>query len=119
MFVRYRMLAKLVAMWKSDELLEKIDSMLYEMYPRNRKPQGRCCIHKERAVMKYKTMAMMGFTMKDEVSEMTPLSGYVKQMLERKGSSVTDNTVLHVMDEACSSCVKINYEVSIAVIVRS
>ena len=106
------MLAKLVAMWKSDELLEKIDSMLYEMYPRNRKPKGRCCIHKERAVMKYKTMAMMGFTMKDEVSEMTPLSGYVKQMLERKGSSVTDNTVLHVMDEACSSCVKINYEVS-------
>ncbi len=112
MFIRYRMLAKLVAMWKSDELLEKIDSMLYEMYPRNRKPKGRCCIHKERAVMKYKTMAMMGFTMKDEVSEMTPLSGYVKQMLERKGSSVTDNTVLHVMDEACSSCVKINYEVS-------
>ena len=112
MFIRYRLLTELVSMWKKEELLEKIDYMLYEMYPRNRKPKGRCCIHKERAVVKYKTMAMMGFTMKDEVCEMDPLSSYVKRMLKRDGASIQDGNVLHVMDEACSSCVKINYEVS-------
>ena len=112
MFIRYRLLTELVSMWKKGELLEKIDSMPYEMYPRNRKPKGRCCIHKERAVVKYKTMAMMGFTMEDEKNEMTPLSDYVKQMLERDSKAIQNENVLHVMDEACSSCVKINYEVS-------
>ena len=82
------------------------------MYPRNQKPKGRCCIHKERAVIKYKSMAMLGFTMKDEVSEMAPLSSYVKRMFERKGVSMDNCDVLHVMDEACSSCVKTNYEIS-------
>lgn len=112
MFIRYRLLTELVSMWKKGELLEKIDSMPYEMYPRNRKPKGRCCIHKERAVVKYKTMAMMGFTMQDEKNEMDPLSNYVERMLQRKGKPVEDGGFLHVMDEACSSCVKTNYEVS-------
>lgn len=112
MFVRYKLLKKLVAMWKEDSLLDKIDSMPYKMYPRNQKPKGRCCIHKERAVIKYKTMAMLGFTMQDEHSEMDPLSSYVQRMMQRKGIEMENGAVLHVMDEACSSCVKINYEVS-------
>jgi Fe-S-cluster-containing hydrogenase component 2 len=98
-------------MWKNNELLQKIDRMPYEMYPRNQKPKGRCCIHKERAVIKYKTMAMMGFTMQDETDEMTPLSSYARLMLT--GNNHNDKRkLLHVMDEACSSCVKSNYEVS-------
>ena len=112
MFIRYKLLTKMVSMWKHNELHEKIDSMPYEMYPRNQKPKGRCCIHKERAVIKYKSMAMLGFTMQDEVNEMDRLSIYVKRMYKRKGVSMQDGVVLHVMDEACSSCVKSNYEVS-------
>ena len=103
---------KLVAMWKDDTLLENIDSMPYRMYPRNQKPKGRCCIHKERAVVKYKTIAMLGFTMHDELDEMDPLSSYVQRMMQRENIDMQDGAVLHVMDEACSSCVKSNYEVS-------
>ena len=111
MFIRYRLLSKLVALWKNNELLQKIDRLPYEMYPRNQKPKGRCCIHKERAVIKYKMMAMMGFSMQDETDEMTPLSSYARQMLTCK-SPKNEKAILHVMDEACSSCVKSNYEVS-------
>ena len=111
MAIRYRLLSQLVSMWKNNELLDKIDRMPYEMYPRHQKPKGRCCIHKERAVVKYKTMAMMGYTMKDETDELTPLSSYARKMLLRP-ELPRDKAVLHVMDEACSSCVKINYEVS-------
>ena len=39
MFVRYKLLTQLVSMWKRNELLEKIDSMPYEMYPRIQKPK--------------------------------------------------------------------------------
>ena len=103
---------KLVAMWKEGDLVDRIDSVPYRMYPRNQKPKGRCCIHKERAVIKYKIMAMMGFTMEDEFNEMDSLHSYAQRMLNRKGISMNNGAVLHVMDEACSSCVKINYEVS-------
>lgn len=112
MFVRYKLLKKLVAMWKEGDLVDRIDSVPYRMYPRNQKPKGRCCIHKERAVIKYKIMAMMGFTMEDEFNEMDSLHSYAQRMLNRKGVSMNNGAVLHVMDEACSSCVKINYEVS-------
>ena len=94
---RYRLLSQLVSMWKNNELLDKIDRMPYEMYPRNQKPKGRCCIHKERAVVKYKTMAMMGYTMKDETDELTPLSSYARKMLLRP-ELPRDKAVLHVMD---------------------
>lgn len=111
MFVRYQLLAKLVKMWKEDSLLDKIDKMLLEMYPRKRSPKGRCCVYKERAVMKYKTMAMLGFDMSDEVDESERLSSYVRRMMDR---DIPDDKrgILSVMDEACSSCVKINYEIT-------
>ena len=111
MFVRYQLLTKLVKMWKEDSLTTKIDRMLLDLYPRKRNPKGRCCVYKERAVMKYKTMAMLGFDMSDEVDEGERLSSYVNRMLER---DMPDDKrgILSVMDEACSSCVKINYEVT-------
>lgn len=111
MFVRYQLLAKLVKMWKEDSLLDKIDKMLLELYPRKRSPKGRCCVYKERAVMKYKTMAMLGFDMSDEVDESERLSSYVRRMMDR---DIPDDKrgILSVMDEACSSCVKINYEIT-------
>ena len=112
MSVRYKLLKKLVAMWKEGELLDKIDTLPYKMYPRNQKPKGRCCIHKERAVIKYKAMAMLGFTMEDEINEMDTLGSYAQRMFDRDGISMQNGKVLHVMDEACSSCLKINYEVS-------
>ena len=111
MYIRYQLLSRLVNMWKENELLEKIDRLPVELHPRNQKPKGRCCVYKERAVTKYKTMAMMGFDMEDETDETERLSSYAKRMMDRNGLR-PDKSILSVMDEACSSCVKINYEVS-------
>lgn len=111
MFIRYQLLAKLVKMWKDDELLEKIDRLPIDLHPRKQKPLGRCCVYKERAVTKYKTIAMMGFDMEDETDETERLSNYAQRMLKRDNIR-SDKSILSVMDEACSSCVKINYEVS-------
>ena len=68
-------------------------------------------MYKERAVTKYKTMAMMGFDMTDETDETERLSTYAARMMERKEID-SEKSILSVMDEACSSCVKINYEVT-------
>lgn len=111
MFIRYQLLARLVKMWKDNELLERIDRLPLELHPRKQKPKGRCCVYKERAVTKYKTMAMLGFDMEDESDETERLSSYAAKMMERDNLR-PDKSILSVMDEACSSCVKINYEVS-------
>lgn len=111
MYVRYHLLSELVRMWNNDTLTEKIDRIPLEMFPRTEKTQGRCCVHKERAVTKYKTMAMLGFDMSDETDELETLSSYAQRMYNREGVS-KDRGILTVMDEACSSCVKINYEIS-------
>ena len=103
MIVRHELLAKLVRMWKEDRLVEDIDRLPIELSPRKAKPKGRCCIHKERAVWKYKSLPLLGFDMDDEADELTPLSDYARRALGRKGA--TKENIMCVVDEACSSCV--------------
>ena len=78
MIVRHKLLADLVKLWKNDELVEKIDRLPIELSPRKSKPLGRCCVHKERAVWRYKTFPLMGLDMTDEHDEVTPLSEYAR-----------------------------------------
>lgn len=84
MIVRHKLLAKLVNLWKENKLTNEIDRLPIELSPRRSRPLGRCCIHKERAVYKYKLFPLLGFDMTDETDELTPLSEYARHALERK-----------------------------------
>lgn len=110
MIVRHGLLAKLVKLWKENRLLDEIDRLPIELSPRKSKVRGRCCVHKERAVWKYKTLPLLGFDMQDETDELTPLSSYTKQALSRKENE--KKNIMCVVDEACSSCIQVNYEIT-------
>lgn len=111
MIVRHKLLAELVTLWKENRLVSDIDRLPIKLSPRRGKDVvGRCCPHKERAVWKYKMFPLLGFDMDDEEDELTPLSEYAQKALERK-EQLKEN-LLCVIDEACTSCVQINYEVS-------
>ncbi len=110
MIVRHKLLTDLVRLWNQNQLVEKIDRLPIELSPRRKKTLGRCCVHKERAVWKYKSFPLLGWDMSDEQSELTPLSEYARQALERTGT--TKENILCVIDEACSSCVQQNYVVT-------
>ena len=110
MIVRHKLLTNLIKLWKDNQLVERIDRLPIELSPRTSRVLGRCCVHKERAVWKYKSFPLMGFDMSDETDELTPLSEYARKALERKGQQQKDN-ILCVIDEACSSCVQTNYEI--------
>ena len=81
MIVRHGLLAKLVKLWKEDSLVEEIDHLPIKLTPRQSKVRGRCCVHKERAVWKYKMFPLLGYDMTDETDELTPLSHYAKGAL--------------------------------------
>ena len=112
MIVRHRLLKELVKLWKEESLIEEIDRLPIKLSPKGSKHPGRCCIHKERAVWRYKSLPLLGLDMNDETDELTPLSDYVKMALGRDASSAAKDNIMCVIDEACSSCVHTNYEVT-------
>ena len=109
MIVRQRLLTKLIELWNKNELVEQIDRLPLELSPRKSRVLGRCCVHKERAVWKYKSLPLLGFDMNDEQDELTPLSEYARRAMDRTTSK--DN-IMCVIDEACSSCVRTNYDIT-------
>ena len=109
MIVRQRLLTQLIKLWHNGQIRENIDRLPIELSPRNSKPVGRCCIHKERAVWKYKTLPLLGYDMTDETDELTPLSEYFDRAMNRQKPK--DN-IMCVIDEACSSCVHTNYAIT-------
>ncbi len=112
MIVRHRLLTELVKLWKNGELEEKIDRLLLELSPKRSKHLGRCCVHKERAVWKYKSLPLLGMDMDDETDELMPLAEYAKRALGRVENGGMKENILCVVDEACSACVRVNYEIT-------
>ncbi len=102
------LLTRIIKLLKNGELTEKIDRIPLIMRPKSKHPI-RCCVHKDRAVLKYKIMAILGFGVSDETDELTPLRQYARKALEGKEKN---SNFLTVVDEACSSCVQVNYTVT-------
>lgn len=109
MIVRRDIMTKIARLLKEDQLEEKIDRIPLEISPKKRKSNRRCCIYKERAVVKYKMMPVLGLLPEEETDELTPLSEYAKMALQRKAPK---KEILTVVDEACTACVDISYVVT-------
>ena len=111
--VRHRLLTELIKLWKNGKLTsEDIDRLPLKLSPKHSKHAGRCCVHKERAVWKYKALPLMGLNMEDETDELTPLSEYAKMAMDRATNGKPKDEIMCVVDEACSACVQINYEIT-------
>lgn len=109
MIIRRELLQRVIRLHYEGRLNEEIDRIPLKMAPKNSEATRRCCIHKERAVIKYKMFPVLGFTTDYEQDELTPLSVYAQEAYARKAPS---SKVLTVVDEACTSCVQAQYVVS-------
>jgi len=109
MIVRRVLMSKIISLYKEDKLVEEIDRIPLTMSPKNAHARGRCCIHKERAVLKYKMMPILGYRVDEEEDELAQLSHYATKAVNRKQVS---GSILTVVDEACTACVKTNYVVT-------
>lgn len=109
MIIRRQLVRKVVRLFNEGKLIESIDRIPLEMSPREIPAQRRCCIYKERAVVRYKLMPILGLGIEEELDELTPLSEFARMAIERKEPS---KKVLTVVDEACTSCVKVSYIVT-------
>src|SRR5674476_619489 len=89
MIVRRDLMSKLIKLDKEGTLVDDIDRLPITMSPKNAQARGRCCIHKERAVLKYKMLPILGFSIEEEDDELTPLSVYAQKALYKRATKKT------------------------------
>jgi len=101
-------LLRVARLFVQNRLVEDVDRIPLEMNPRGR-DAARCCVYKDRAMTKYRCMAVMGHNAEHETDELTPLSEYARLALARER---VEGPVLTVLAEACTACVRSRYEVT-------
>ena len=85
-----------------------VERIPFVMRPKNTRP-NRCCIYKDRAILRFQVMAALGFRLEDEEDDSTPLSVYAEKALEREQPSAP---ILTVCDTACQGCIPARYNVT-------
>ncbi|HNX43698.1 MAG TPA: monomeric [FeFe] hydrogenase [Bacteroidales bacterium] len=108
LLTRRELLVHLCRMLDQGTILDEIDRLPVLMRPRHNQPI-RCCVHKDRAILKYKLMALLAFNVDDETDELCQLHEYAATALKREKLTPVAMTVV---DEACSSCNQGSYEIT-------
>jgi [FeFe] hydrogenase (group B1/B3) len=107
--IRRELISRICKHLIDGDLIEKVDRIPIEMRPKYFDEPSRCCIYKDRAMLKYKIMALLGFSLSEEKDEMTTLSEYARIALNRPA---IDEKVLTIVRDVCSSCVQASYMVT-------
>lgn len=105
--MRTKILIKIAESFLADQF-DDADRIPLDLRPKEQQP-SRCCIYKDRAVLKYRCMASLGHCPNDETDELKSLKEYGKEALERKELG---KSKLSVIDIACSACVKSQYVIT-------
>lgn len=106
--IRREVLKRVAELQFGDALVQGVHRIPYEMAPRDG-VSTRCCVHKDRAVLRYRVMAALGLSVEDETDETIHLNDYAQSALMR---SKPEGPILTVIDEACRSCIRTHYFVT-------
>lgn len=107
-YIRRDLSARLLSLYFEDRLLQEVDALAIHMYPKE-KHSVRCCIYKDRAMIRYRLMALLGISIEQSDDETRLLSSYVEEALAREK---VEEPVLTFLDMACSACDSGRYHVT-------
>ena len=108
MLTKRELLIRIVKLLKEKNLVDGVKYIPVEMRPRNKKPI-KCCVHKDRYILKHKVISILGFEITDEEIDLIPLSDFAQKALDNKN---TKENILSVVHEACSACMQSQYFVT-------
>ncbi len=108
--IRYRreILIRIARAFFNDTLAADINHIPYRMRPKDDEAL-RCCIYKDRAVLRLRCLAALGFSTEEEQDDSTPLADYVQRAMTREQPT---GPVMTVLDIACKGCVRSRYYVT-------
>lgn len=99
--LKKEILARIIKAFLDGNFEENVRMIPYDMRPKGCEVPYRCCVYKERAIIKDRIIAGLGISIEND-DESTLLSSYAKQALERK---LPDENCLTVLEAACKGCV--------------
>ena len=104
-FIRRELMIRIVRAFDSGSLESEIDQIPVKLRPKNERA-SRCCVYHDRAILKYRLMALLGISVEDETDETKPLSAYYaeKAWASPDGGTAKPKTPLSVCGPACSGC---------------
>lgn len=98
--IKKEILVRLIQAFFSDDFEENARLIPYDMRPKGMEVPYRCCVYKERAIIKDRAIAGLGFQIEED-DETVSLAKYAKRALER---TQIDNKNLTVLQAACKGC---------------
>lgn len=107
--LKRQILIKIAKACLAGDLESAVDRIPFEMRPKGFENPSRCCIYRDRAIIKLRILSALGFGAEDELDEALPPSHYAKLALERERP---ERRPLTVLDIACSGCVRCQYLVT-------
>lgn len=99
-YIRRELLIRFVRAFDSGNLRKEIDQIPVLLRPKH-DGSSRCCVYHDRAVLKYRLMALMGIASEDETDETKKLGEYLDE-LELLDKPLANP--LSVCGPACSGC---------------
>lgn len=72
-------------------------------------PSSRCCIYKDRAALRYRTLCALGYRVEDETDEVRPISDYVNDLNTKPPRR---DPFITIFPDACSACMETQIMVS-------
>ena len=107
--IRYNINKMIARLFLEDRLIEDINRVPMRMVPHD-SSSYRCCVYKDREMIKQRTIAALGFDLEDNINiEHTLLSDYARLAVKREEPNFP---ILTFLDIACQSCVRANYFVT-------
>lgn len=98
--LKKEILVRIIKAFLSDDFEHQARLIPYDMRPKGMEVPYRCCVYKERAIIKDRTIAGLGFSIEED-DETVSLSDYAKQAMER--TEISDKN-LTVLQTACKGC---------------
>ena len=99
--LKREVLYRIVKAFLSDDFERNTRLIPFDMRPKGAEVPYRCCIYKERAILKDRVIAGLGFAIEDD-DETISLMDYAKRSLEREKP---EENLLTVLGAACKGCV--------------
>jgi len=99
-YIRRDLSARILSLYFNDKLEDDIDKVPIHMTPKENSSM-RCCIYKDRAMTRYRLMALLGISIEEDDNELRSLKEFVGDALAR---DTVQSPVLTFIDMACSAC---------------
>ena len=104
-YLKREVLTRIAKLAYSDELEEKVNKIPLEMINRNSE-SFRCCLYKDRAMIKFRAIASLGFELDEDKVDSHLISEFAKEVPNR---DKPEFPILTFIDDACKACVQVNY----------